>query len=244
MEGLAADPPIYVTASIIATAAFGALAIPALFARAGRSSGLPTGYAAPLAVSLVAWLIVTVALASAGVYQPRPGQLPATLIVLLVAVVGIGIGLRLLPGLGGVLRRPAAQPALIGLQVWRIEGLALLVLWAQGSLPAVFALPAGMGDVAIGLSALVLARHTERHGLLVAWNVMGLVILVTAVTLVVTASPGALHVFDPTPPVSPMTAFPLAIIPTFLIPISNALHITSLRFHLASKGRRDEWTTE
>jgi hypothetical protein len=42
---------------------------------------------------------------------------------------------------------------LTALQGWRVIGSIFLVLWAYGQLPAVFALPAGLGDVAVGLVA-------------------------------------------------------------------------------------------
>jgi hypothetical protein len=45
-----------------------------------------------------------------------------------------------------------AQPGLVALQVWRVEGLVFLVLAALGELPWLFAIPAGLGDLAIGLS--------------------------------------------------------------------------------------------
>jgi hypothetical protein len=40
-----------------------------------------------------------------------------------------------------------------GMQAWRWAGLGFLSLYAQRVLPAVFALPAGLGDMAIGVTA-------------------------------------------------------------------------------------------
>ena len=46
----------------------------------------------------------------------------------------------------------ASLPALVGVQVYRVLGLEFVILTALGQLPGRFGLPAGWGDVAIGLS--------------------------------------------------------------------------------------------
>jgi hypothetical protein len=42
---------------------------------------------------------------------------------------------------------------LVALQVYRVLGAVLLVNWARGAAPGIFALPAGIGDVITGLLA-------------------------------------------------------------------------------------------
>ena len=50
----------------------------------------------------------------------------------------------------------------LSLQLWRIVGVAFLFGWTLDDLPASFALPAGIGDVGVGVAAfLVLARLLE-----------------------------------------------------------------------------------
>src|ERR1700732_616223 len=75
-------------------------------------------------------------------------------------------------------------------QSWRIAGLAFLALYTVGLLPGVFALPAGWGDIAIGatapLAALKLANSRRRRSFIL-WQVLGILDLVTAVTLGTTA---------------------------------------------------------
>lgn len=44
---------------------------------------------------------------------------------------------------------------------WRVVGFAFLALYAFNQLPALFALPAGLGDVAIGLSAAFIVSKME-----------------------------------------------------------------------------------
>ena len=115
------------------------------------------------------------------------------------------------PALQVVLVDPAAQPWLLALQVWRIEGVAFLVLFALGQLPALFALPAGIGDLAIGVTAPLVARNLHRRNLALAWNVLGLADLVVAVSLGVMTNPGPLLLFATTPTSDVLTAFPMAL---------------------------------
>jgi hypothetical protein len=68
----------------------------------------------------------------------------------------------------------AAPPSwLVGIQVYRILGGYFLVLWAYGGLPGEFALPAGIGDVFVGLLALptafYLAARARRLGVRSPW---------------------------------------------------------------------------
>lgn len=49
-----------------------------------------------------------------------------------------------------------------GEAIFRVEGAAFLVVMALGKLPAGFALPAGLGDIAIGLGGIHLARNLRQ----------------------------------------------------------------------------------
>src|SRR5258708_31988431 len=65
-------------------------------------------------------------------------------------------------------------------QAWRWAGLGFLSLYAHGVLPGLFAFPAGLGDMAIGVSApwivLGLVRHPSfpASRRFVIWNIMGI----------------------------------------------------------------------
>ena len=232
----AIEVPGYVTASVLTTALFAALAVPIALARAARVAGLSSTFAVPVGAGLVAWLVVTAVLALAGVYRVRADQgLPATTLALVIAIVASVLAIRLIPGLRAILAHPASEPALIWLQVWRIDGLAVLVLMRQGELPGLFAIPAGIGDLAIGLTAPLVARTLHRRRLAIGWNICGFAVLVSAVALAIMTTPGSARVFTTTPSSAAMTAFLLAIIPTFLVTLSNPLHLASLRYLLASR---------
>lgn len=122
---------------------------------------------------------------------------------------------------------------LVAMQVVRTVGVVFLVLEPRGVLPAHFALPAGLGDVAIGLAApfvaLALARRVRHaRAAAIAWNVIGIVDLVAAVMLGALSTESSVRLFHSSPSTEAMTALPLSTIPTFGVPLFVLLHIASL----------------
>jgi len=128
---------------------------------------------------------------------------------------------------------PRLVPAM---QACRWGGLGFLSLYANGILPWLFAFPAGLGDMAIGISApwivLVLVRNplfaTSRRYLL--WNILGIVDFVVAVSMGILCS-GFIHgitglIGNIT--TAPMARLPLVLIPTYMVPLFIMLHFTAL----------------
>jgi hypothetical protein len=131
--------------------------------------------------------------------------------------------------------------ALTFIQSWRVLGVVFVILMAYGVLPAVFATSAGYGDIVIGftapLAALWLANARHR-GSFIAWQLLGILDLVSAVGLGTTApliSPGS------TPMVA-MTVLPLSLIPTFAVPLFFIFHVICIaqarRWQSESAGAR------
>ncbi|HLE26647.1 MAG TPA: hypothetical protein VI793_00925 [Anaerolineales bacterium] len=232
--------PFYVTASVVVVAAIAAMAIPITLARASRRAALPVNVAAFVGLALGAGFVLTTALAAAGVYELALGEVvPAVSLGLLAVLAGAGLAILFSPRLRRVLDHPAAQQGVIALQSWRIEGAAFLVLMVLGQLPPLFALPAGLGDLFVGLTAPFVARMLLRPGArrwAIAWNLFGLADLAVAVGLGVTTTPPT-QLFFTTPTSVAITAFPLAIIPTFLVPLSIMLHLVSLRYLFSAAAR-------
>jgi hypothetical protein len=113
---------------------------------------------------------------------------------------------------------------LTSVQVWRIVGYTFLLLQARSVLPAIFALPAGYGDMFIGatagFAAWRLAEPAHRKSF-IFWQALGILDLVTAVSLGTTA-----RFLDPHgPSMLAMTVLPLSLIPTFLVPLFMMLHV-------------------
>ncbi len=109
-------------------------------------------------------------------------------------------------------------------QAWRIIGFTFVLLEARGVLPAIFALPAGYGDMAIGITAAFvawkLAEPAHRNSF-IFWQVLGIVDLVLAVSLGTTA-----RLTDPQgASMVAMTVLPLSLVPTFLVPLFVIFHV-------------------
>lgn len=123
-------------------------------------------------------------------------------------------------------------------QTGRVAGIVFLILYQQGALPGVFALPAGWGDVAIGITAPLVAwswKHPWPYRTFVVWNVLGTVDLVTAVGLGVLASPTPVGVLAGDVTTRLMGQFPLSLIPTFFVPLYLIFHLICLE--RVRKGR-------
>ncbi len=129
----------------------------------------------------------------------------------------------------------AANPSwLIGLQAFRIFGGNFLVLWAFGAIPGVFALPAGLGDMLVGVLALPTAFYLASgapggRGAAIAWNVLGILDLVNALALGILSSPGPLHLLLALDHSNTfITTYPTVMTPAFAVPLSLILHGISL----------------
>ena len=129
-----------------------------------------------------------------------------------------------------VLAQDIAQ--LTSLQHWRVVGFGFLLLYAHDALPALFAFPAGVGDVLVGLAApLIVTRlardprfqHSRRF---VTYHVLGLLDFVVAVGASALAS-GAFPAIWAGPLTSaPMEVWPLILFPAFIVPIFIMLHLS------------------
>ena len=141
---------------------------------------------------------------------------------------GALLALRRIPVVARALAAPGLASRLEYPHLFRVEGVVFLIMMALGHLPALFALPAGLGDIAAGIAAPLvafrLARGTGRRA--AVWhNAFGITDLVVALTL------GALTGFqllNVTPSAAPIFEFPLALIVTAGVPLLLALHVASV----------------
>jgi hypothetical protein len=111
---------------------------------------------------------------------------------------------------------------------FRVAGVFFLLYLALGHLPALFALPAGLGDIAAGIAApLVAQRLAQGTGRRAAvwFNAYGIIDLAVGVTLGALTGSGLLNV---TPSTAPISELPLALVIAADVPLMLALHITSL----------------
>jgi hypothetical protein len=190
----------------------------------------PGGIRLGIALLLAVWFVLVVALGAARAFLGGPGTPP----------IGLAIGVTApLLGFFAWLRFSQAFREFVlsldlrliaGFQAWRWAGLGILFLYAYKVLPGLFALPAGLGDMAVGFAApwmiLGLARRQDfaAGAAFRRWNWLGVLDLVVALSLGATlsmAGPGTLST-------APMATLPLLIVPVFLVPIFLMLHATAL----------------
>lgn len=121
---------------------------------------------------------------------------------------------------------------LVGLHATRLGGFAFLALMDMRLLPAEFALPAGYGDMAVGLLALgvvyLLAnRKPGARAFTVAWNGLGLLDFVVALTTgILFIGPHAAQLAASG--VSLRYLNFVFIVPSFGVPLYTLVHIYSL----------------
>jgi hypothetical protein len=194
-----------------------------------RTSDRESRIALTSGVGLAGWATVTTMLAQRGVFRQRDSDsLPPLGITLVLVLVILAVVLFASPSLRRLLTN---QKNLILLNLWRLVGVVFLMLMANGQMPALWALPAGIGDVIVGAAAPWIARDVETpqgRRRAIIFNLFGMTDLVVAVGLGTMTSPGPAQVFLTTPTSEFVTHFPLALVPTFLVPLAFALHVVSL----------------
>jgi hypothetical protein len=123
-------------------------------------------------------------------------------------------------------------PALIGLNAARTGGIMFILLGAAGRLSSPFAPAAGGGDILVGAlavpAALLAAKHASRHTALIgAWNLLGALDLVMAITIALLSSPGLpLRIFMEGQGTLVMTGLPWIMVPTLIVPFYFLIHLT------------------
>lgn len=184
---------------------------------------------------LTLWFLSALALSRGGFFRTTASGIPTLPLGLLIPIAVGVLWFRRSP----VLRRivdSVPQSWIVSVQFYRFEGLIFLTLYASGFLPGPFAWPAGVGDVIVGLLAPVVGMAARREGVLRAWNLLGLADLLVAVTTGFLTSPSPLQLLSLGQPNELISAFPLVLIPVFLVPLSVLLHLASLQ-KLRQPGR-------
>jgi hypothetical protein len=200
-----------------------------------------SGTSAFIAGIFLTWLALILVLAARGEFAAPAGSPPLALLIGLLAPLSLFL-------LGYWTIRPLREFVLsadlrliVGIQAWRWAGFGFLTLYTYGVLPGIFAWPAGLGDMAIGVTApWVLSALLRRPGFaaskaFVAWNLSGILDLAVAVSI------GALvpllaPKFYGAVSTAPMAQLPLVLVPTFLVPTFLMLHLTAL-FQARHLGR-------
>lgn len=235
------DIPPTITVIVVAGAVAIAAVIWSILAWAVRRAGLPSDAARRVrvgsAVFLGLWLGTLLVFGPRAVPSPAPERFDPTSVITFTLAASIGLGMLAAARSAGFRTALEAIPlsAIHVVQTWRVMGVVFIVLMGRGLLPAHFALPAGWGDIFVGVTAPLVALGLARGGarlraLVIAWNVFGLVDLFVAVgmgsgILAGALLPGADHV----PPAAAMGVLPMILVPAFAVPASLMVHMLALR---------------
>lgn len=185
-------------------------------------------------ISLSSWAIVVFVLGWHDMFEARPGAyFPFIVLGIIFPLLGGYLFLSRSSSLNQVLDQ-VPQHWLVSVQLYRALGVIFLILYSANMLPGVFAIPAGIGDILIGISAPLVAyacarRYRRSCLVILLWNLFGIADLVLAVTVGFLSSPGPFQLLAPENPNVMITSFPLVLIPTFAVPLSIVLHLASLK---------------
>ena len=168
------------------------------------------------------WLSVAFVVGATGALRHSPVPPPALAIGLTLAALLL---VRVSRGARDAVHRLGPGPLVFFHLVRIAAGAYFLVLGSRGVLPREFSTPAGWGDIFVGVSALwtlwrcLPVRSSWQRTALLAWNIVGLLDILS-----VLANAVRLYVRNPSF-VEPFMALPLAILPTFVVPIVIVSHV-------------------
>ncbi len=146
----------------------------------------------------------------------------------------------LLLGRKWFLERPLSQRWLIGLQIWRAIGGVFLIEMSRGHIPGIFAYPAGLGDIAVAIVAVVAllasrGRATVSGKWVVVVLVLGVLDFLSAFFFGFFSSQGPQQLFEPEI-TNNMLQYPTGLIPLFLVPYAIFFHMLSLLTLMRSRS--------
>ena len=198
---------------------------------------------------LLLWLVVVLILGANDAFSGGPGALPLPILAgLLTPILVFLVAYWKVGGFRDFVIS-VDLPVMAGIQAWRFAGLGFIALYAYGVLPGLFAWPAGLGDMAIGITAPLIIYALRRRPafatsvLFWVWNLFGMLDLVNAVTLGALSSVLGIGISAEIT-AFPMGKMPLVLIPTFLVPLFLMLHVASLfqARRMVTAGRVCRWT--
>jgi hypothetical protein len=237
MEKFMGTLPMYVSALVLGGLTATTSTICAMLFHGALTAGFTRGSATRIAGGFAllwgAWVFASVFLAGADAYRFEPTRPIPWLPIGLMVSLATALLLTRIPVVSRILAQPDVLWRLTLPQIFRVVGVTFLVVMALGKLPAVFALPAGLGDLAIGIEAVFVARNLRRGVVsrrsVWYFNVLGLVDLVVALIIGFAAAPAVVRLLLVSPSTEAISLFPLALIPATVVPLAAALHLLSLR---------------
>jgi len=172
-------------------------------------------------IGVLVWLAVAILAGASGLLGRARPPMPQVLIAALSAALLI---LYWTPTAFRDWARAADLRALVLVHVTRFVGIYFLVLYGRGELPYAFAVPGGLGDIAVAVAAIAVCAFTgprvrTGRAFVLAWNVFGfadILMVVATATRLAMADPGSMRA---------LLHLPVSLLPTFLVPIIIATHV-------------------
>lgn len=134
---------------------------------------------------------------------------------------------------------------LVLMQSFRIiVELLLLFAFIAGKLPVQMTFEGRNFDVVTGLLALpvgylLLRKKSNAKKLAIAFNIIGLLLLLNVLAIAILSMPTSLRYFMNEPANTLVAQFPFILLPGVLVPVAYGLHIFSLRQLLAKPDNAD-----
>ena len=199
---------------------------------------------------LAAWGAAVVVVAEAGLLLGEAGRLtgiwlPLAWLLPMAAMLWL---LRRTPRLRAALASRAGMAWLAYTMTARSLGAVFLILHGRGQLPTLFAYPAAIGDILIGVTAPAAAwalafRTDEVHrpgspwrAAVIGWNVLGFAEMLMAVTLGTILFPGPLQLVHQEPTTALFGHLPLVLFPTYLVCFASTVHLFLLNVLLGRQA--------
>lgn len=179
------------------------------------------------------WYAIAVPVSRAGGFNVPPTlQDPPIVLGFLFGGAFLTWALAWLTPLGRHITMATPLSAIAAFQIPRLMGGVFLVGWSTGSIPAAFAIPAGLGDVWAGIagwraSSAYARGAPEAPKMLARANLIGIGDFAMAVVLGILTSEGFAHVLSRDAP-NIINDYPLALFPAYFVPIFLGFHLISM----------------
>jgi NADH:ubiquinone oxidoreductase subunit K len=178
------------------------------------------------------WLTASIILGNACFFCAQTDRFPKIPIALLVFVV-VAAGIFMAPLTHRVLG--AVPTWLLAFQTFRTIGINLLMGYFNGTLPALFAIPIGVGDVAIGVAAPLVAygyakQKSWGRAAAIWFNIIGLLVIFFSGSVVVFSQSSTIQLFTLYPSTDLVTHYPIILEAVYGMPTVVFIHLFSLHY--------------
>lgn len=185
---------------------------------------------AVIGICLILFVLI-LALALSGSFEAVPGEKPiAILLAVTVPVIMFCVSYMFIKAFRDWLLELDMRPIIL-LHSWRMIGLGFVFLYFHDQLPALFALPAGIGDAiaAIGALFIGIALFKQKSNVsrkwIYTWNTFGLLDFIIAISMGVATRTNEMFYSVDHIGSDIMGTFPLVMIPGFAVPFYIITHL-------------------